>query len=135
MLIVNQAEFDLAVADLVGPVASSAVADADRIGRARSLIDEGVGAVVVTLGADGAVAVGAGEVHRLDAHRVEVVDTTGAGDGFVGVLAGELARGRSLDESLRFATVAASLVVQRPGAADSMPTRAAIESAISALSP
>jgi ribokinase len=94
---------------------------ADRV-RAR-----GPGTVVVTLGARGCLARSAGGTLQLPAFPVEVVDTTGAGDTFVGVLAAWLARGVSLPGALRAATVGAALACTQPGAQPGMPTRAAIE--------
>ena len=59
--------------------------------------------------------------------RVTPVDTTGAGDTFVGALAAMLADGAELDAAARFAVVAASISVERPGAVPSIPTRAEVE--------
>jgi ribokinase len=61
------------------------------------------------------------------ARGVRAIDTTGAGDAVVGVLAAELSLGADLAEAMLVATVAASLVVQRRGAAAAMPTRDEIE--------
>ncbi|MGZ4703553.1 MAG: ribokinase [Acidimicrobiales bacterium] len=121
VLVVNETEFGL----LVG--SAQVVDGAHRVAAARAVLDEGPDVVVVTLGAAGAMAVAAGTEHVIDARSVGVVDSTGAGDGFVGVLAGELARAMDLDRALAYATAAASLVVQRPGAAASMPSRAEID--------
>ena len=57
---------------------------------------------------------------------VKAVDTTGAGDCFVGALAAQLAGGTSLRDALGYANAAASICVQRMGAAPSMPTAAEI---------
>ena len=59
--------------------------------------------------------------------RVDAVDTTGAGDSFNGALCTALAEGRTLVDACRVATVAASLSVTRPGAAESMATREEID--------
>ena len=87
-----------------------------------------VPAVIVTLGAAGAV------LHRrvlpevaVPAPKVDAVDATGAGDTFCGTLAAAVAEGRPLDESMRFAVVAASLSVEHAGAVPSIPHRAAID--------
>jgi ribokinase len=58
---------------------------------------------------------------------VPAVDTTGAGDCFVGALAASLAAGIDRDTALDRATAAAALSVQRPGGAPSMPTAAELE--------
>ncbi|MEU6893625.1 ribokinase [Streptomyces sp. NPDC046557] len=81
--------------------------------------------VVVTLGAAGVLyAARDREPLTLPAPPVRAVDTTAAGDTFVGALAVALGEGRPVPEALRWASAAAALSVQRPGAQDSMPTRA-----------
>jgi len=65
------------------------------------------------------------------ARKVAVTDVTGAGDCFVGALAGELVRGAAIAYALRFANAAASLCVQRAGAGPSMPSRAEVEAILS----
>lgn len=77
--------------------------------------------VIVTLGARGALAVSPEGNIRLEGQRVEVVDTTGAGDCFVGNLAAALARGLALTDAMRRAGRAAAISVTRSGAAISMP--------------
>jgi ribokinase len=77
--------------------------------------------VVVTLGAVGAIAVAGDDVLRVAGHVVDVVDTTGAGDCFVGNLAAALARGAELGAALAAANLAAASCVQILGAAVSMP--------------
>jgi ribokinase len=85
------------------------------------------GDVVVTLGEAGAVWARQGRiVASIPAQPVPVVDTTGAGDTFVGVLVAELAEGSEMPSALRLASVAASLSVGRNGATASMPSRAEI---------
>lgn len=110
ILVVNQHE----CLDLAG----ARFADVD--GAAASLAER-VGAVVVTLGEDGAIVHAGGEVTRVPAFRTEVVDTTAAGDTFCGALAARLAAGDGLQGAVRFASAAAALCVQRPGAAASAP--------------
>ncbi len=82
----------------------------------------GARAVVATLGARGAVVVTATGVEAIPALQTNVVDTTGAGDCFVGALASRLAGGLTPLEAARFASVAASCSVERLGAAPAMPT-------------
>ncbi|MFI6643741.1 ribokinase [Streptomyces sp. NPDC050504] len=86
--------------------------------------------VVITLGA-------AGSLHAsrttppltVPAPKVTAVDTTGAGDTFVGTLAVAVGEGRPVTEALAWASTAAALCVQKPGAAASMPYRQEIEAA------
>ncbi len=90
---------------------------------ARELRARGAGAVAVTLGGSGVVAVAAdGQVH-LPAHAVPVVDTTAAGDAFNGVLAAILAQGSGLSAALRWANAAGACAVTRLGAEPSLPRR------------
>ncbi len=112
LLVVNEGEAGF-LAGLLG-CATSAEALHARLG-----VD-----VVVTLGEQGvAAATGAGAV-RLPAHPVAVVDTTGAGDCFTGVLAAALDRGAALASALARANVAAGLCCTRRGTQGSMPMAA-----------
>jgi ribokinase len=85
--------------------------------------------VVVTLGGEGVESAGPSGRVRLPARRVEVVDTTGAGDCFTGVLAAALDRGQPLATALARANVAAALCCTRRGTQGSMPTAAETEAA------
>ncbi|MCW0216439.1 MAG: PfkB family carbohydrate kinase [Pseudonocardia sp.] len=87
--------------------------------------------VVVTLGGDGSLVVdpGGGAVPVAARPAERVVDTTGAGDTFNGVLASALAAGSSLEDAVVVATVAASLSVAHVGARAGMPSKAVIEAA------
>jgi ribokinase len=76
----------------------------------------GPAAVVLTAGSEGAVVADAAGVREVAAVPVDVVDTAGAGDAFVGVLCAELARGATLDVAVVAATRAGAAAVQTPGA-------------------
>ena len=90
---------------------------------ARRLRDLGAGSVVITLGSSGSFAVDAnGATVRVPAASAEVVDTTGAGDTFIGALAAGRAKGLSLEESMRWGAAAAAVTVSRLGAQQSIPT-------------
>jgi ribokinase len=94
-------------------------------GAARGL---GVPTVIVTLGNRGCVLSTPDGWTPLKGHRVRAVDTTGAGDAFVGGLAAGLVRfGHDLGKAARFANAAAALSVTRPGTAPSMARRREIE--------
>lgn len=97
-----------------------------------SLAAAGAGVVVVTLGANGALLASGGRRTRVAGAPVDVVDATGAGDTFSGVLAAWLAEGRSVDEAVGAANAAAGISVTRPGARGGMPVRAQIEAALRA---
>jgi ribokinase len=100
----------------------SGLGDLDPAAAARLLLDTGVGAVVVTLGAQGAVIVTRDREIDVPAFPARPVDTTGAGDAFVGNLAHALEQGESLQDAVRFAAAAAALSVQKQGAQPSMPS-------------
>ena len=87
--------------------------------------------VIVTLGAEGAVGAQGDAVWRVDALRVRAIDTTGAGDCFVGVLAAALMRGATLPAAMQRAAVAGSLACTIVGATPSFPVREMIDAALS----
>ncbi|MEA4945225.1 MAG: ribokinase [Propionicimonas sp.] len=106
------------------------LADRDDPLEAAQVLSELCRDVVVTLGGDGAALASGGRITaRIPGRRVEALDTTAAGDTFVGVLTTLLAEGADLPEALQVATVAASISVTRSGATSSMPTRAEIDAA------
>lgn len=85
--------------------------------------------ILVTLGAKGVLALNESEVLEVAGHHVNAVDTTGAGDCFVGALAVAQSEGQPLQQSLEFANLAAALSVQKLGASSSMPARTELEHA------
>lgn len=94
---------------------------------AKQFLQKGVrDTVIITLGGDGLVyATANGQSGRLEAHKVKVVDTTAAGDTFVGGYAVERARSVTgsfdYNKALKFATLAASKTVERAGAMSAIP--------------
>jgi ribokinase len=127
ILIVNETEL-AAYAGMAEP----GEAAGDFIDHARHLITRPDQSVVVTLGAAGLAIVGKDGVTRIPGRSVEVVDTTGAGDCFCGVLAAELAHGVPLEAASHFANAAAALAVTRLGASTSAPTRLEVEAFLAA---
>jgi ribokinase len=91
---------------------------------ARSLMERGAGSVVVTLGDQGCMVATADVTEHVPGVAVEAVDSTGAGDAFVGALAYLLAAGRSLSASARLANEVAALSVLGRGTQSSFPDRA-----------
>ena len=82
---------------------------------------------IVTLGSEGAVYISPqGELHRVSAPKVTAVDTTGAGDSFVGSFAFSLASGKDPVAAMSFGIKVASLSVTRKGAQSSYPDQAEI---------
>lgn len=94
---------------------------------ARSLLTTDDQAAVVTLGKEGAMWVRKDGQGILPIFKVQVVDTTGAGDAFNGGLAVALAEGRDLPDAITFANATAALCVTKPGTAPSMPLRHEVE--------
>lgn len=86
-----------------------------------------VPAVVLTLGARGVVWRAAGETGRRAAHAITPVDTTAAGDAFVGAMAAALAAGLGLGHAVRQGNAAGALAATRAGAQPSLPHRAEVE--------
>ncbi|MBD8597438.1 ribokinase [Pseudomonas sp. CFBP 8772] len=105
------------------PVDSTASADA----AASALLAAGVSKVIVTLGEQGALFAGKLRSEHFPAPKVQPVDTTAAGDTFVGGFAAALADGKSESEAIRFGQVAAALSVTRSGAQPSIPTFAEVQ--------
>ncbi|MFB9462104.1 ribokinase [Streptomyces cinereospinus] len=89
---------------------------------ARILLARGPRAVVVTLGAKGALVASAQGVARVRSVPVDVVDTTGAGDAFTAALAWRLGRGDALTEAAAYAARVGAAAVTRAGAQESYPT-------------
>ncbi|MBQ4126489.1 MAG: ribokinase [Alistipes sp.] len=90
---------------------------------AKAIYDMGPKNVIVTLGSDGSLVYDGAMFMRVEALKVDAVDTTAAGDTYNGVLASVLAEGRSLIDAVREANVAAAISVTRMGAQPAAPTR------------
>lgn len=90
-------------------------------------LNKGVKNPIITLGAKGCVYSSEGEVRLKEAYKVHAVDTTGAGDTFIGAFASELIMEKNLEGCIDFATKASALAVQKVGAQQSIPTREEIE--------
>jgi ribokinase len=97
---------------------------------ARSLLEGGARAVIVTLGGDGALYCDASRAWHCPAVPVQAVDTTAAGDAYIGALAAALAEAQPLQDSLAFAAAAAALAVTRLGAQPSLASRAELDAFI-----
>jgi ribokinase len=83
---------------------------------------------IVTLGSEGAVLITSdGNLTRVGAPKVNAVDTTGAGDAFVGTFAFALASGKSPEDAMKLGVKVASMSVTRKGAQSSYPSQAEIE--------
>ncbi len=112
-------------AALISGLPVTNVREAEAAGK--KLLEEGVRAVVLTLGSNGALVVTPQGSQHVPGRRVKVVDTTGAGDAFSAALAVRLAEGKDLAEAVRFANLTAALQVTRFGTAQAMPSRQEVE--------
>ena len=138
--------FDVELLDLVdilvlnetelGLLARLELRDTDEPARfadaARSLRVRDDQTICVTLGRRGMLALLDGEAMIVPGRDVTAIDTTGAGDCLVGALAARLAQGGPMRDALGYANIAASICVQRMGAAPSMPTVAEVNAVLSA---
>lgn len=102
--------------------------DASCVAALNALLAKGAGAAVITLGGAGSVTIGdGGELLRMPALSSTVVDTTAAGDTFIGALAAARLEGLPLFECMAAGARASAVTVSRLGAQQSIPTRAEVE--------
>jgi ribokinase len=120
IIVSNETEFEL----LIGTRGLNAE---ERIEAMRALATRTGQSVVVTLGADGVVAIHDGELVRTTGLRIEPVDTVGAGDTFCGYLAASLDQSLDFAAALRRAAVAGSLACLKPGAQPAIPLTAEVD--------
>ena len=103
------------------------ITDLKTAGKAANLLkSKGVHEIIITMGSRGSV-VCDGETTFIPARKVNAVDTTAAGDTFCGGVCVALSEGKDIYDAVRFATVASSIAVQRPGAQDSVPSRQEVD--------
>ncbi|NUQ41778.1 MAG: ribokinase [Calditrichaceae bacterium] len=112
-------------------ISGMAAADPESAAKAaRSLLNRGIGHVIVTLGERGALLVDQSMEKLFPARKVAVVDSTAAGDAFNGALAHSLASGAGLNEAIEFANAVGSFSVTRKGAQSAMPSPEEIDAFI-----
>lgn len=120
ILIPNESELALLTGLPVTDVVSAELA-------AKEILKQGVKTVIVTLGSKGAVLVTDTQVTQVDSYKVNVVDTTAAGDAFIGGFASALLSGKSLEDSVRYGCACGALATTKFGAQPSLPTKDEVE--------
>jgi ribokinase len=121
----------LHLVDLITPNETEAAALAgrpvanrtDALAAARNLLAKGARAVLVTLGGNGALYCDVTRALHCPAVAVQAVDTTAAGDAYIGALAAALAANQALEQAMAYASCAAACAVTVLGAQPSLPTR------------
>lgn len=86
--------------------------------------------ILLTLGSRGACCYHQGETYKIPCHKVNVVDTTAAGDTFSGYFLYAMLNGGTVAEALRLASAASAIAIGKKGAADSVPMKAEVEEAL-----
>ena len=120
VLIVNELE-------AAGLAAELGTGGNDAVATAKGIVDAGTSTVIVTLGEAGAIARTADGGWRVGVPPIDVIDTVGAGDSFVGSLAAALDRGYELPVALHRGAIAGSLACRKLGAQSSIPRAAEID--------
>jgi ribokinase len=121
-LVVNEVELEAISGTAVNPDDSTSVYAA-----MEKLRQHGPFTLVVTVGPRGALLSGPDRQCEAKGHKVNAVDTTGAGDCFIGGFAAALARSEPITDAINFANKAAAISVTRRGAASSFPTLAEVK--------
>ena len=119
-IIPNETELALLTKQTISDVKSAETA-------AHSLVRREAQTVIVTLGAKGALIVNRDSARHIPSFKVDVVDTTAAGDAFIGGLAVALLGGQSLEDAVQYASACGALAVTRFGAQPSLPTAGEVE--------
>jgi ribokinase len=94
---------------------------------AQTMIKRGVKEVIVTVGEKGCVYVNSKRSRIFEAYRMDAVDTTAAGDSFIGGMAVALSEGKTVEAAIPFAMAVAALTVTQKGAQESLPDRREVE--------
>ena len=123
--IVNPNESELLILNGENPDVELTLQEYEEL--AYRLLNRGPEAIIVTLGAKGALVVTKESATHIQTKKVNVVDTTGAGDSFTGALGVALSEGKSLNEAAEFASFVGAYTVTKPDVIPAIPTREQLE--------
>jgi len=124
--ILSKVEYLLPNESELNIIAGKEVSEEKMIESCREIIAKGCQNVIVTLGDKGSLWVTENGYRYFEAMEVNAVDTTAAGDSFIGAFTYMLAQGKDVIEAIEFATRAAAITVTRKGAQDSLPVLAEV---------
>jgi len=116
----NETELSLLTSQPVNDISSAEKA-------AITLLARGAQTVIITLGAHGALIVSKEIIKHVPPFKVQVVDTTAAGDAFIGGFATALLQNKSIEEAVRYGCACGALATTRFGAQPSLPTKEEVE--------
>ena len=119
-IVPNEPELSMLTDQPVNDIASAEKA-------AKIVLERGAQTVIVTLGANGALIVNKEMIRHIPSFSVEIVDTTAAGDAFIGGFASALLQNKSLEEAVRYGCACGALATTKFGAQPSMPTKEEVE--------
>jgi len=123
ILVPNESELEL--------LTGMPVMNADSAERAaRRLLAKGVQTVIVTLGSNGALLVTEENTIHIPAFKIDAVDTTAAGDAFIGGLATALQKGQTLEAAVRYGNACGALAATKYGAQPSLPSAEEVDKII-----
>jgi ribokinase len=125
ILVPNESELELLTGMPVTDTASTEAAT-------KILLEKGVKSVIVTLGEKGALLVKSEKTELIPTFSVDVVDTTAAGDAFIGGLSAALLKGKPLEEAVRYGNASGALAATKFGAQPSLPTVDEVETLLKA---
>jgi ribokinase len=129
VLILNELE-----AEEISGIKIDGISGARKAGK--QLLEGGIPHLIITLGSKGSLYMDqTGTQVEMPAISVEVVDTTAAGDTFIGAFAAKYIAGEELEESLRYATAASALAVSAAGAQSSIPTEEQVRAFLENIEP
>src|SRR5699024_6917177 len=94
---------------------------------AREVYNKGCRTLIVTLGSQGGIYLDNSKIKYFESKKVKTIDTTAAGDAFVGAIGTGIVQGKSIEESIEYASYVSALTVTKSGAQSSLPRKFEVE--------